>query len=103
MIAAKVASSGALQRLATEWRMPMELATDLVRSVLSEALGLMGRSRSRCLTLFCISMIRGRWHLKKGESGSMISNCACCQPRCCLCADGIYRCHRLLSYKPTQC
>jgi hypothetical protein len=31
MIAAKVASSGALQRIADQWRMPQELATDLVK------------------------------------------------------------------------
>ncbi|ORY29308.1 hypothetical protein BCR39DRAFT_532222 [Naematelia encephala] len=31
MIAAKVASSGALDKIATEWRMPKELASDLVK------------------------------------------------------------------------
>jgi hypothetical protein len=30
MIAAKVASSGALDKIAAEWRMPKELASDLV-------------------------------------------------------------------------
>ena len=30
MIAAKIASSGALEKVANEWRMPMELAGDLV-------------------------------------------------------------------------
>jgi hypothetical protein len=30
IIAATVASSGALEKIATEWRMPMELASDLV-------------------------------------------------------------------------
>lgn len=30
MIAAKVASSGALDKIAQEWRMPKELASDLV-------------------------------------------------------------------------
>lgn len=32
MIAAKVASSGALDKIAAEWRMPKELASDLVSS-----------------------------------------------------------------------
>jgi hypothetical protein len=32
MIAAKVASSGALDKIAAEWRMPKELASDLVRT-----------------------------------------------------------------------
>jgi hypothetical protein len=31
MIAAQVASSGALDKIATEWRMPKEIATDLVK------------------------------------------------------------------------
>jgi hypothetical protein len=31
MIASKVASSGALSKIAQEWRMPTELATDLVK------------------------------------------------------------------------
>lgn len=31
MIAAQVASSGALDKIANEWRMPKELATDLVK------------------------------------------------------------------------
>ncbi len=31
MIAAKVASSGALDRIAAEWKMPKELAGDLVK------------------------------------------------------------------------
>jgi hypothetical protein len=31
MIAAKVASSGALPKIASEWRMPLELASDLVK------------------------------------------------------------------------
>jgi hypothetical protein len=35
MIAAKVASSGALDKIAAEWRMPKELASDLVRPSLS--------------------------------------------------------------------
>jgi hypothetical protein len=33
MIAAKVASSGALDKIAAEWRMPKELASDLVRPI----------------------------------------------------------------------
>lgn len=31
MVAAKVASSGALPKIASEWRMPLELASDLVK------------------------------------------------------------------------
>jgi hypothetical protein len=34
MIAAQVASSGALDKIANEWRMPKELATDLVKIAL---------------------------------------------------------------------
>ena len=36
MIAAKVASSGALDKIAQEWRMPKELASDLVSPLDSE-------------------------------------------------------------------
>jgi hypothetical protein len=35
MIAAKVASSGALDKIAAEWRMPKELASDLVSHTLA--------------------------------------------------------------------
>ena len=31
MIAAKVASSGVIEKVAAEWKLPMELAVDLVR------------------------------------------------------------------------
>jgi hypothetical protein len=38
MIAAKVASSGALDKIAAEWRMPKELASDLVSLLLRQLL-----------------------------------------------------------------
>ncbi|GFZ51966.1 hypothetical protein JCM24511_09736 [Saitozyma sp. JCM 24511] len=38
IIAATVASSGALEKIATEWRMPMELASDLVKIALFDVI-----------------------------------------------------------------
>ena len=65
MIAAKVASSGVIERISQEWRLPMELAIDLVRW--SDLVGVFHRPetdhRLKCLfsTLSSSWMILDLW------------------------------------------
>jgi hypothetical protein len=74
MIAAKVASSGALNKIAQEWRMPVELATDLIKlSLYDVVLYVDGEFKSRYLA----SVVKNdlvtdfAWNFRVQDSGSM--------------------------------
>jgi hypothetical protein len=74
MIAAKVASSGALDKIAAEWRMPKELASDLVSIALSrrDTCAKMNRSSYPSSMSSFTSTTRDPWPSKSEESESTI-------------------------------
>jgi hypothetical protein len=71
MIAAKVASSGALDKIAAEWRMPKELASDLVSIPIFQwqrQVTDFHRSSSRSSISSSTSMTLDPWPSRKVES-----------------------------------